>query len=143
MDAIYWLLEFEMQQTGALQRAMANMIRELGGGTSDRLEARIGALIWLISQLEPEGPAATGIRPTSDMLADLLVQDISGNSAPFRQQVDAALGQLVADARLMAYGDEFRLQTRESAEWQRDYDGRRQRILAGDTRATITPYKHT
>lgn len=137
-DAIYWLLEFEMQQTGALQRDMANMIRELGGGTSDRLEARIGALIWLISQLEPEGPAATGIRPTSDMLADLLVQDISGNSATFRQEVEASLKQLVADARLMPFRDEYRLQTRESAEWQRDYDGRRQRILAEETRVTTT-----
>ena len=137
-DAIYWLLEFEMQQTGALPRDMANMIRELGGGTSDRLEARIGALVWLISQLEPEGPAATGIRPTSDMLADLLVQDIVANSATFRQEVHATLGQLTADARLMQFGDEYRLQTRESAEWQRDYDSRRQRILADEARLTTT-----
>lgn len=133
-DSVYWLLESEMLQTGALQRPMAAMIRELGGGTSDRLESRLGALIWLISQLEPQGPAATGLRPTADMLADLLVQDLNESSASLRQEVRSTLDRLVSDARLLPVGDAYHLQTRESTEWQQDYDRRRQRILADETR---------
>ena len=136
-DGIYWLLESEMLPTNALPRDMMTMIRNLGKGTSDRLESRLGALIWLISQLEPKGPAATGIRPTADVLADLLVQDLSESSEPFRQEVRSTLEQLVADARLMPVEDEYHLQTRESTEWEREYARRRQRIFADEIRIAI------
>lgn len=133
-DNIYWLLESEMLQTAALQREMAAMIRELGGGTSDRLESRLAALIWLISRLPADGPLATGLRPTADTLADLLVDDLGAPSASLRQHVRATLDQLAADTRLMLVSDEYRLQTRESTEWERDYATRRARILADDSR---------
>lgn len=134
-DATYWQLEAEMLQSGVLQRDVATIIRQLDDGTQDgSLRSRLCALIFLISKLPTEGPAATGVRATADTLADLVVEDLTVGSATLRQQVPALLQELVDNATLMLVGDEYRLQTRESAEWETDYQARRARIFADDSR---------
>jgi hypothetical protein len=134
-DAIYWQLEAEMLQSGVLLRDVATVIREMAvDGTEDgELRSRLSALILLISKLPTDGPAATGVRATADTLADLLVQDLTSTSATLRQKVPVVLQELVDAGTLMLVDDEYRLQTRESAEWETDYRARYARILADDT----------
>jgi hypothetical protein len=98
------------------------------------LRARLCALIFLIGKLPTDGPAATGVRATAANLADLLIEDLPGGSADLRQRVPDVLNDLVSRGKLMQLGEEYRLQTRESAEWELDFRNRRARIHADDSR---------
>ena len=75
-DAIYWQVETEMLQNAILPRDVATAIQELNDGTEDgTLRSRLCALIFMIGKLERDaGPLATGVRATSDALADLVVR---------------------------------------------------------------------
>ena len=135
-DAIYWQIETEMQQSAILIRDMATRIKGLADGTKDgRLRSRLCALIFMIGKLErDEGPLATGVRATSDVLADLVVDDLTTGSAPLRQKVPAVLEALVDEATLILVDGEYRLQTAESQEWENDYRSRLSKVLADDVR---------
>ena len=135
-DEIYRQLEAPMLQSGVLPRDVTTMIGQLNDGTEDgRLRSRLCSLIFMLGKLSgEEGPLATGVRATADALADLLVDDLTVGSAPLRQQVPTVLQTLVDDGTLILVGDEYRLQTRESAEWETDYRGRLSRIHADDVR---------
>ncbi len=134
-DAIYWQIETEMQQSAILPRDVATMIRELDGPGDGKLRSRLCSLIFMIGKLpREEGPLATGVRATADVLADLLVDDLTVGSASLRQQVPIVLQTLVDDGRLILVSDEYRLQTPESIEWEADYRARLSRILADDVR---------
>ena len=135
-DAIYWQIEQGMLGSAILPRDVATAIRELDDGTNrGRLMSRLSALIFMIGKLErDEGPLATGVRATSDTLADLVVDDLATGSAPLRQQVPTVLQELVEKGRLILVDGEYRLQTPESREWETDYQGRLSRILGDDVR---------
>ena len=135
-DAIYWQIETVMLQNNILPRDVATIIRELDDGTSHgQLRSRLCALIFMIGKLpRDEGPLATGVRATSDALADLVVDDLTVGSASLRQQVPIVLQGLVDAGTLMLFDGEYRLQTPESIEWEADYQGRFQRILGDDVR---------
>ena len=135
-DAIYWQIETEMQQNAILIRDMAMRIKRLDDGSEDgRLRSRLCALIFMIGKLErDEGPLATGVRATSDVLADLVVDDLTTGSAPLRQKVPAVLEALVDEATLILVDGEYRLQTPESMDWDTDYRSRLLRILGDDVR---------
>ena len=134
-DGIYWQIEAEMLQSGVLLRDVATVIRQLDDGTEDgKLRSRLCSLIFMISQLPTEGPLVTGVRATADTLADLVVDDLTAGSAPLRQQGPIVLQTLVDDGTLILVGDEYRLQNRESAEWETDYRNRQSRILADEVR---------
>ena len=135
-DAVYWQIETEMQQSAILARDVATQIRELDDGTDNgRLRSRLCALIFMIGKLERDaGPLATGVRATSDALADLVVDDLTTGSAPLRQSVPVVLQDLVDDGTLILFDGEYRLQTPESLEWETDYRGRLSRVLGDDVR---------
>ena len=135
-DAIYWQVETEMLQSAILPRDVATMIRELDDDTEDgRLKSRLCALIFMIGKLErDEGPLATGVRATSDALADLVVDDLTAGSASLRQQVPVVLQGLVDAGTLILFDGEYRLQTPESIEWETDYRSRLSRVLGDDVR---------
>ena len=135
-DAIYWQIETEMLQSAILPRDVATVIRELDDDTEDgRLRSRLCALIFMIGKLErAAGPLATGVRATSDALADLVVNDLTIGSAPLRQQVPIVLEALVDSGTLILFNGEYRLQTPESIDWETDYRGRLSRILGDDVR---------
>ena len=134
-DVLYWQLEAEMQQSAVLQRDMATTIRELDDGNEEgKLRSRLCALIFLISQLPTEGPAATGVRATASNLSDLIVDDLVLGSDALRQRIPSLLDSLVEDGTLMRLDDEYRLQTEESAEWETDYRARFARILNDEGR---------
>ena len=135
-DAIYWQVETEMLQSAILPRDVATMIRELDDNSEDgRLKSRLCALIFMIGKLErDEGPLATGVRATSDALADLVVDDLTAGSASLRQQVPVVLQGLVDAGTLILLDGEYRLQTPESIEWETDYRSRLSRVLGDEVR---------
>jgi hypothetical protein len=138
-DIIYEQQKSSMLQSGVLLSDVSSIIAEqLDGSADGALRSRLCALIFLLGELPTEGASATGIQATADTLADLLVEDLTAGSASLRQRIPDLLQGLVDKGLLMQVGGEFRLQTRESAEWERDRRARYQKIsndatrLAGD-----------
>lgn len=124
-----------MLQSSVLLRDMDRAIEEQKDGTPEGLlRARLCATIFLIGKLPTEGIAATGIRADAATLADLLVEDLTAGSAALRQHIPELLQGLVESGTLMLVDGEYRLQTRESAEWEADYRARFARIQADDAR---------
>lgn len=135
-DILYDQQKSAMLQSGVLLREVAGLIddQRRSGSSDGDLRARLCALIFLLGELPTDGVAVTGVRATADTLADLLVEDLTAGSGALRQQIPTLLQQLVDDGALMLVGGEYRLQTKESAEWEKDYRMRRARILGDDTR---------
>jgi hypothetical protein len=136
-DVIYHHLEADMLQNSMLLRDVATTIKKLDDDTPDgKMRSRLCAAIFLIGKLPVDGVATTGIRANVATLADLLVEDVTNVSANamLRQSIPHLLQSLIETGMLMQVGDEYRLQTRESAEWETDYQRRRTRIRADDSR---------
>ena len=134
-DAIYEQLSADMLSGGVLPREIDQTIRELNDGTPDgALRSRLCALAFLVDQLPNDGIDATGLRPNAATFVDLLVKDLSGDGATLRGRVPQLLGELTETGTLMrtAEGDapEYRMQTRESAEWDQAYRAARTRFQA-------------
>ncbi len=135
-DVVYDQLKQHMLQAGVLLRETHNFIEEQrADGTPDgELRARLCAAIFLIGKLPTEGVSNAGMTATSDALADLLVTDLPASSAGLRQRIPGLLQQLVDESKLLQVGEEYRLQTRESALWDQDYRQRLARIRSDDNR---------
>ncbi|RRR70353.1 MAG: BREX system P-loop protein BrxC [Candidatus Viridilinea halotolerans] len=134
-DFIYGQIKTNMLQSGTLSREIDVMIEELAADSAaGALGVRLCGLIFLIGKLPDSGPSATGLRATATNLADLLVEDLAGGSDDLRQRVPLLLDDLVSRGKLLQVGQEYRLQTRESAEWEHDFRHRRARIHADDSR---------
>jgi len=125
-DFLYEEKSPDMLQSGVVLKEIDELIRGLRtGGEDGELRSRICSLIFLISQIPPRTIGGeTGLRATAPFLADLLVEDLATDGARLRKRVPELLDSLVADGRLMRIGEEYRLQTEEGAEWEKDYRGR-------------------
>src|SRR6266566_4547195 len=136
-DVIYNHLKDNMLQSSVLLRDVATTIEKLNDGKSEgKMCSRLCAAIFLIGKLPTDGGVATGVRADVATLADLLVEDVTDVNAntTLRQSISQQLQNLVEAGTLMQVGDEYRLQTRESAEWETDFQRRRARIRADDSR---------
>jgi hypothetical protein len=133
-DELYDALAPEMVNTGVLLRELNERIVKIGadGEDASRLRQRICGLVFLIGRLPREGGADIGVRASATHLADLLVDDLSVNNGPLRDQVQAALKTLVDDGALMQLDDEYRLQTREGADWDKEYNNVRTKLNNDD-----------
>lgn len=125
-DFIYGQLASNLLQTAMISREVYDKIAILASGDADeQLQARILSLIFLIGKLPTEAAADTGIRAMPDILADLLVEDISAGSENLRKRVPTQLAELEATGLVMslhvAGGKEYRLQTQESSQWHDTY----------------------
>ncbi len=114
-----------MLQSGVLLKEIDELVRGLrSDGADGELKSRICALVFLISQIPPRALGGeTGLRATAPFIADLLVEDLA-DGAQLRRRVPELLEALVLDGCLMRVDDEYRLQTEESAEWEKDYRSR-------------------
>lgn len=114
-----------MLQSGVLLKEIDELVRGLrADAAGGELKSRICALVFLISQIPSRTMGGeTGLRATSRFIADLLVEDLA-DGALLRGRVPELLEALVSDGRLMRVDDEYRLQTEESAEWEKDYRSR-------------------
>jgi hypothetical protein len=91
------------------------------GSEKERLMARACGLVFLINKLGSQNNEI-GIRATADTLADLLVEDLSHGSSSLRGELPTLLNECEL---LMKVGDEYRIQTEESAVWNDEFQGQR------------------
>jgi hypothetical protein len=118
---------FEQKQRDLLQSALLlqetnNLIeeRKAKGGDS-LLEGRILSVVFLLDQL-PKDTQGTLPKSNANTIADLLIDNVNEPTDAFRNKVKELLKKLVdKDKVLMPVGDEFKLQTKEGAEWEQEY----------------------
>ena len=128
-DFIFGQLHPDLLRGGILLREIDETIRNLDDGTDDgRLAQRLCGLIFLIRKLPREAVADIGVRATPEMLADLLVSDLSGDGTQLRKDIPRILKKLVDAGTLIKLDEEYSLQTRESSEWDREFRNRQTRL---------------
>jgi hypothetical protein len=133
-DELYEALAPEMVQTGILLREINERILQVRRDVGD-LAARICGVVFLIGRLRRDDGFDTGIRATKEHIADLLVDDLAADNGKLRADVETTLKRLADRGDLMPVGTEYRLQTREGAEWDREF--RQQQVSAGADTAAI------
>ncbi len=87
------------------------------GSNEERLLARACGLVFLMNKLAAANQDI-GIRATIDLLADLMVTDLAHGSSELRSKLP---GLLDNSDLLMKVGDEYRIQTEESAAWSDEF----------------------
>ncbi len=87
------------------------------GSEDERLMARACGLVFLINKLAGDNQEI-GIRATIDTLADLLVENLPQGSSALRGKLPDLLNTC---DQLMKVGDEYRIQTEESAAWNDEF----------------------
>jgi len=128
-DFIFGQLHPDLLRGGILLREIDETIRNLDDKTDDgRFAQRLCGLIFLIRKLPREAVADIGVRATPEMLADLLVSDLSGDGTQFRKDIPRILKKLVDAGTLIKLDEEYSLQTRESSEWDREFRNRQTRL---------------
>jgi hypothetical protein len=121
-DALYTRIADKLVNTGVLLNELFTRIEKLKDGTPiGELRYRTCALVFLIMKLPRETGVDLGVRATAEVIADLMIDDLTVPSGAFRNTVAETLEQLAADGTLMKVGDEYRLQTTEGAEWDRAF----------------------
>jgi hypothetical protein len=118
-DFMFFQQQTALVQQGILSREISDRILRLAadGSSTGKLKARICGLVFLIRKLSRDKGTDTGVRATDEMIADLLVEDLAADGAKLRHELPALLKELVDAAVLLHDGNEYNLQTRESAEW--------------------------
>lgn len=126
-DFLYEQQAPALQTSGVLLKEIDELIRGLKEeGPDGELKSRICALIFLISHVPTQmiGTGEIGLRATAAFLSDLLVVDLRREGAQLRKRVPELLEELVTAGRLMRIDDEYRLQTEEGTEWDKEYRSR-------------------
>ena len=133
-DELFEALAPEMVNTGVLLREINERIINLSKDGTDegKLARRICGLVFLISKLPREGGSDIGVRASKDHVADLLVDDLLADNGKLRSSVETVLEKLAGSGALMKVGDEYRLQTKEGAEWDREFRNRQTRLANDD-----------
>lgn len=87
------------------------------GSEDEKLMGRACGLVFLVNKLASSNNEI-GIHTTIDTLADLLVEDLSQGSSALRSKLPGLLDKCEL---LMKVGDEYRIQTEESAAWSDEF----------------------
>ena len=130
-DELFEALAPEMVNTGVLLREINERII-LVGRTEGSIAQRICGLVFLIGKLKREAGADIGVRATKDHLADLLIDDLTADNGKLRSEVEDKLKKLSDQGVLMLVGDEYRLQTREGSDWDREFRNRQTKLNNDD-----------
>ena len=130
-DELFEALAPEMVNTGVLLREINERIIQVGR-TEGAIAQRICGLVFLIGKLKREVGADIGVRATKDHLSDLLIDDLSADNGKLRAEVEDKLKKLSDQGVLMQVGDEYRLQTREGSDWDREFRNRQTKLNNDD-----------
>jgi hypothetical protein len=130
-DELFDALAPEMVNTGVLLREINERIIQVGK-TEGPLARRVCGLVFLIGKLKRDSGADIGVRASKDHIADLLVDDLKAENGKLRADVDTTLQHLADQGVLMQVGDEYRLQTREGSEWDREFRNRQTKLNNDD-----------
>lgn len=90
----------------------------------ERLLAKACGLIFLINKINAHNHDI-GIRAVTDMLADLILEDISTDSSALRSKLPKLLDSCPL---LMKVKDEYRIQTEESTAWDSEFQSHKQAL---------------
>lgn len=117
-DYLYFDAADKLLQSRILPRKVHEKTMVWLNGTQDqRLMARACGLVFLINKLASSNNEI-GIHATVDTLADLLVEDLTQGSSALRSKLPSLLDKCEL---LMKVGDEYRIQTEESAAWNDEF----------------------
>ena len=117
-DYLYFDSADKLLQSRILPRKVHEKTMSWSKGSEDeRLMGRACGLVFLINKLASSNNEI-GIRATIDTLADLLVEDLSCGSSHLRSKLPGLLDKCEL---LMKVGDEYRIQTEESAAWSDEF----------------------
>lgn len=133
-DGLYDALAPEMINTGVLLREISERIIRVGVDEGP-LARRICGLVFLIGKLKRDEGADTGVRANKDHIADLLVTDLAADNGKLRSDVAEMLERLASQGTLMRVGDEYRMQTREGSEWDREFRNQQSRLVGDGSAA--------
>ncbi|WP_300670196.1 BREX system P-loop protein BrxC [Desulfoluna sp.] len=139
-DYLYFDAADRLLTSRVLPRKVHEMTMIWNSGNDDeRLMARACGLVFLINKLAGENKEI-GIRATIDTLADLLVENLNEGSSKLRSRLQALIHEkLPSGAKkydlLVQIGDEYRIQTEESAAWNDEFLGQRS-TLANEAHRT-------
>ena len=121
-DYLYFDAADKLLQSRLLPRKVHEKTMSwMTGSEDERLMARAGGLVFLINKLGNSN-TEIGIRATVDSLADLLVEDLAQGSSALRSKLPRLLD---ACELLMKVGNEYRIQTEESAAWTDEFQSQR------------------
>ncbi len=117
-DYLYFDAADKLLQSRILPRKVHEKTMVWANGTDDqRLMGRASGLVFLINKLAGSNNEI-GIRATVDALADLLVENLTQGSSALRSKLPSLLDSCEL---LMKVGDEYRIQTEESAAWNDEF----------------------
>lgn len=117
-DYLYFDSADKLLQSRILPRKVHEKTMSWNKGSDDeRLMARACGLVFLVNKLASSNHEI-GIRATIDTLADLLVENLSLGSGALRSKLPSLLDKCEL---LMKVGDEYRIQTEESAAWSDEF----------------------
>ena len=117
-DYLYFDSADKLLQSRILPRKVHEKTMGWVKGTDDqRLMGRACGLVFLINKLASSNNEI-GIHATVDTLADLLVEDLTKGSSALRSKLPSVLDKCEL---LMKVGDEYRIQTEESAAWNDEF----------------------
>ncbi|MFW5874810.1 MAG: BREX system P-loop protein BrxC, partial [bacterium] len=117
-DYIYFDTADRLLQARKLPRKVHEKTMHWIEGTADeQLMARAAGLVFLINKLA-DNNKEIGIRATVDTIADLMVQDLPAGSSDLRARLP---GLLDSCELLMKVGEDYRIQTAESAAWNDEF----------------------
>src|SRR5271165_20407 len=98
------------------------------------LKARLLILVYLVGRISGD-VQIHGVYARPEILADLLIEDL-GDAAPVRAKIPGLLAELNGEGAVIEVNGEWRLQTKESAEWQAAFN-RAQAQAAGDANLVV------
>jgi hypothetical protein len=123
-DFIYDEIRQRLRQSNQISAEIADSIDALQRD-GHLLKARALKAVFLLSRVISSSAADTGLKTDAQSIADLLVDDLKADNSALRANVKVALEELVESPhrKLMRVAsaaggiEEYRLQTKESAEW--------------------------
>jgi hypothetical protein len=139
-DFLYDQIAANLVSTAQLPKEVFENVQRFAAGDDDnQLKARLLKLIYLINKLPADAALDIGLKATEDVLADLLVTNLSAGSSELRKKLPALLGELQNKDRLVmalagGNGTEYRLQTRESSAWYDEFRAQEAELKAAPQR---------
>jgi hypothetical protein len=139
-DFLYDQIAANLVSTAQLPKEVfENVQRFAAGDERAQLKGKLLKLIYLINKLPADAALDLGLKATEDVLADLLVTDLSAGSSELRKRLPDLLDELQNKDRLVmalvgGSGTEYRLQTRESSAWYDEFRAQEAELKAAPQR---------
>jgi len=124
-DYLYFDSADKLLQSRMLPRKIhEHTMSWIKGSNDEVLMARACGLVFLINKLAGHSNPV-GIHATVDTIADLMVEDLAGGSSSLRNKLPNLLDGCEL---LMKVGEEYRIQTEESAAWHDEFSNQQNQL---------------